>query len=68
MTCRSASHYPFLDMLRLPFEEMGPMYEDPNMKFGDWDLPEDNAAARERAQATINQSGNHHQPKGSSSP
>ena len=28
MTCRAASHYPFLDMLRLPFEEAGPMYSE----------------------------------------
>ena len=47
MTCRSASHYPFLDMLRLPFED------DTNEMYGDWDTPEQNSAARERAQDTI---------------
>ena len=59
MTCRAASHYPFLDMLRLPFEETGPMYQERDdeqwVEFGDFDTPEQNSAARERAQDTINQ-------------
>ena len=59
MTCRAASHYPFLDMLRLPFEETGPMYQERDdgqwVEFGDFDTPEQNATARERAQDTIKQ-------------